>query len=268
MAPRRRRRRPWYRTRAYRLTRTFAILVALVVGGVCWAGDDEPVGPVAADGVGHGGAEASSGPAARGGSDARGAQPRRAARVSPARTAPPARPTPPPRPAPPPRPLSRSLATGFRIPYLGLDVPVVQLRLERNRELATPPVDNPKLVGWFESGPSPGENGTAVVVGHRDTRTGPAVFAGLGMLRTGRLIEARRADGRTAVYTVDAVRTYEKAHFPDKEVYGGRGRPELRLITCGGTYNRKTGYASNVVVFAHLTGTREAGAPSAPPTGR
>lgn len=56
---------------------------------------------------------------------------------------------------------------------------------------------------------------------------------------------------------MDRVQTYEKSHFPDKEVYGTRKRPELRLITCGGTYDRKKGYASNIVVFAHLTATRK-----------
>ncbi len=65
----------------------------------------------------------------------------------------------------------------------------------------------------------------------------------------------RQAGGERA--QVDAVKAYEKAHFPDREVYGARGRPELRLITCGGSYDRRTGYAGNTVVFAHLTATRE-----------
>lgn len=69
-------------------------------------------------------------------------------------------------------------------------------------------------------------------------------------------MEVRRADGRTAVYTVDAVRTYEKNGFPNEEVYGHRGRPELRVITCGGHYDRRSGYDSNIVVFAHLTGVQ------------
>lgn len=131
------------------------------------------------------------------------------------------------------------------------------LGLDRRQQLTTPPVDKPNLAGWYEGGPSPGEAGTAVVVGHLDTRTGPAVFAGLSTLKPGRLVEARRADGRTAVYTVDAVRVYEKSRFPSQEVYGARKRPELRLITCGGVYDRQSGYKSNVVVFAHLTKTRE-----------
>ena len=210
------------------------VTVGLVVGGVWWAGADETAAPAASAAAGPGGARASARPAA-GGAASRPA---------------PARPPAPPTPLPPSRP------TTLAIPYLGLEAPVVGLRLDGGSRLTAPPVDDPKLVGWYDGGPMPGGTGTAVVVGHRDTRTGPAVFAGLDELRPGRLVEAHRADGRTAVYTVDAVRTYEKAHFPDKEVYGARNRPELRLITCGGAYDPKTGYAGNIVVFAHLTATR------------
>ncbi|WP_433454728.1 hypothetical protein ACQPXS_41815 [Streptomyces sp. CA-142005] len=76
------------------------------------------------------------------------------------------------RPAPPPRPLPRSRPTSFRIPSLGINAPVAGVRLNEERQLETPPVDNPKLAGWYEGGPTPGETGTAVAVGHRDTRTG------------------------------------------------------------------------------------------------
>ncbi|MFD8227080.1 class F sortase [Streptomyces massasporeus] len=155
-----------------------------------------------------------------------------------------------------PRPLPRSRATRLLIPYLRLDAPVMDLGLDRDRRLTAPPDDDPKLVGWYRHGASPGEQGTAVAVGHLDTDSGPAVFAGLPELKRGRIVKARRADGRIAVYTVDKVKSYEKAHFPSQEVYGARGRPELRLITCGGSYDRRKGYSGNVVVFAHLTSIR------------
>ncbi|MGW7512463.1 class F sortase [Streptomyces massasporeus] len=161
-----------------------------------------------------------------------------------------------PRPAAGPRPLPRSRATRLLIPYLRLDAPVMDLGLDRDRRLTAPPDDDPKLVGWYRHGASPGEQGTAVAVGHLDTDSGPAVFAGLPELKRGRIVKARRADGRIAVYTVDKIKSYEKAHFPSQEVYGARGRPELRLITCGGSYDRRKGYSGNVVVFAHLTGIR------------
>jgi hypothetical protein len=186
---------------------------------------------------------------------------------TPANPANPAEPVKPTRPAKPKRPdrpdrtdrpriLPPSRAKTLTIRYLGIGAPVMGLRLDSERRLPAPPDDKAELVGWYSEGPAPGGSGTAVVVGHRDTRTGPAVFAALEAIEPGRSVEVLRADGRTAVYTVDAVKTYEKARFPNKEVYGHRGRPELRLITCGGTYDRRKGYASNVVVFAHLTETR------------
>ncbi|PKV84863.1 class F sortase [Streptomyces sp. TLI_146] len=258
MAPRSGSPRPFHRTRAYRLTRTAALAATLVVGGVWWAQDDGSVAPVAMGTVGAGGAATPSAPT--------GADGDKQAPGAPAAPAVPGAKAPAPggrgrfaghaAPARPPRPLPPSRATGLAIPYLSLKAPVVGLGLDRARHLATPPVDDPKLVGWYQGGPTPGEAGTALAVGHRDTRTGAAVFANISMLKPGRLVEARRADGRVAVYTVDAVRKYDKAHFPNEEVYGPRNRPELRLITCGGKFDRKKGYESNVVVFAHLTAVR------------
>ncbi|WP_329226409.1 class F sortase [Streptomyces canus] len=284
MAPRRRRRRPWYRTRAYRLTRTALLTVVLVTVGVRCTGDDKPTVPYGPDGqdtVAAAGpdAEVAGGPDVEvtrepdadvsRGPDAEvtrepGADVSRGPGVDVSRgldadvsrgPAPSARPTPTRRP--PLRPLPRSRPTSFRIPSLGIDAPITGLGLIRGRELATPPVDKPKLVGWYQGGPTPGEPGTAIAVGHRDTRTGPAVFAALAQVKPGKVIEAGRADGRTAVYTVDRVKVFDKEGFPDKEVYGPARRPELRVITCGGLFKWRTGYTSNVVVFAHLTRTRE-----------
>jgi sortase (surface protein transpeptidase) len=172
-----------------------------------------------------------------------------------------ARPT---RPTHPPRPLPRSRPTSVRVPSLGIDAPITGVGLDKERQLETPPVDKPKLVGWYRGGATPGESGIAIAVGHRDTRTGPAVFAALAQVKPGKPIEARRADGRTAVYTVDRVKVFDKTGFPDKEVYGPVRRPELRVITCGGLFSRRTGYTSNVVVFAHLTATREPARPPKP----
>ncbi|QKW26808.1 class F sortase [Streptomyces seoulensis] len=231
MAPRRRRRRPWYRTRAYRLVRTGALAAVLVTAGVRCGGHHERDAP-------H--RTAGSAAAARAGADGEGAN----GAASPHDT------------GPPPAALPPSRATALRIPSLGIDAPTVGIGLDARRQLETPPVDKPKLVGWYQGGPTPGESGTALAVGHRDTTTGAAVFAALGQVEPGRTIEVRRVDGRTAVYTVDKVRVFDKDRFPDKEVYGPSRRPELHVITCGGLYTRRTGYSSNVVVFAHLTATK------------
>ncbi|MFF0592175.1 class F sortase [Streptomyces antibioticus] len=143
-----------------------------------------------------------------------------------------------------------------RIPSLGVDAPLTGLGLTSAGSLAAPPADRGDLAGWYEAGTTPGERGTAIVAGHVDTAEGPAVFYGLGALRRGGTVEVDRRDGTVAVFTVDAVEVYDARHFPDEKVYGPAARPELRVITCGGRYSKATGYQGNVVVFAHLTGSR------------
>lgn len=219
------------------------VTLSLVVGGVWWAQDEEPSGPpIAAAPAAHGAvADSAAAPAGP------GKHPDQKPKAQP-------RPKAPAKPQPPPAPLARSRATSLAIPAITIEAPVIGLGLDRSGQLGTPPADNPRIVGWYKDGPAPGERGTAIVVGHRDTRTGPAIFLNLTALNPGNTVRVARADGRVAVFTVDKVRTYTKEQFPDQEVYGSTGRPELRLLTCGGTFDRKTGYASNVVVFAHLTG--------------
>ncbi|MFJ5229333.1 class F sortase [Kitasatospora sp. NPDC088391] len=158
--------------------------------------------------------------------------------------------------APSAAPAARALAPSeprrLRIPSIAVDASFVPLGLDGHGALGTPPVGRPDLVGWYRDAPAPGADGTAVVVGHVDDRHGPGVLYRLGLLRPGLTISVTRQDRRTATFTVDAVRSYPKSAFP-AEVYAPTGRAELRVITCGGHYDRRTGYDSNTVVFAHLT---------------
>ncbi|SES42381.1 Sortase family protein [Streptomyces sp. yr375] len=154
-------------------------------------------------------------------------------------------------PALPPSPPDR-----VRIPAIHVDAPLTGLALTSAGSLDVPPAEKENLAGWYEAGTTPGETGTAIVAGHVDNADGPAVFYDLGALRKGSAIEVDRRDGSVAVFTVDAVEVYQARAFPDAKVYGAAGRPELRVITCGGGFSRSTGYEGNVVVFAHLTGSR------------
>ncbi|MGC9377675.1 class F sortase [Streptomyces sp. MH13] len=154
-------------------------------------------------------------------------------------------------PALPPSPPDR-----VRIPAIGVDAPMTGLGLTPSGSLDVPPAEKENLAGWYEAGTTPGETGTAIVAGHVDNAEGPAVFYRLGALEKGGTIEVDRRDGGVAVFTVDAVEVYTARDFPDAKVYGAADRPELRVITCGGDYSRATGYQGNVVVFAHLTGSR------------
>ena len=160
--------------------------------------------------------------------------------------------------APPPsvQPLPPATPLRLRIPALKVDAPMMKLALNTAGALEPPPDNNPVLAGWYAGGTVPGAVGTAVAAGHVDTRLGPGVFHKLGSVRKGATIEIVRADRRTAVFTVYAVAVYNKTNFPDDKVYGPSARPELRVITCGGAYNKKTGYQDNVVVFASMTVSR------------
>lgn len=154
-------------------------------------------------------------------------------------------------PALPPSPPDR-----VRMPSIRVDAPLMGLGLTRGGSLDVPPAEKKNLAGWYEAGTTPGERGTAIVAGHVDNADGPGVFYRLGALKKGSRIEVDRRDGSTAVFSVDGVEVYDADHFPDHRVYGAASRPELRVITCGGGYSRATGYQGNVVVFAHLTGSR------------
>ncbi|WP_225826437.1 class F sortase [Streptomyces naphthomycinicus] len=152
------------------------------------------------------------------------------------------------------RPLPPAAPVRLRIAAIGVNAPLIRVGLDAAGALRTPPRDKPGYAGWYGDGTAPGSAGTAIATGHVDTPTGsPGVFYDLGALTEGATIEISRADRRTAVFAVRAVELYDRNAFPSKKVYGGSGRPELRLITCGGGYTRRTGYLSNVVVYATLT---------------
>ncbi|MEU3741436.1 class F sortase [Streptomyces sp. NPDC032198] len=140
------------------------------------------------------------------------------------------------------------------IPSIGVDVPLTGLARNEDGGLNAPPPDDAKLAGWDAAGIPPGSTGTAVIAAHVDTSKGPAAFYGLGSLKKGAKIKVPREDGLTAHFVIDGVEEYAKDDFPSSKVYGQRTRPELRLITCGGSFSQTDGYSGNVVVYAHLTG--------------
>lgn len=148
--------------------------------------------------------------------------------------------------------------TRLSIPSIGVNAPFTGLGLDASGVLNAPPPDNTNLVGWWQGGTVPGNRGPAIVLGHVDTKTAPGVFWGLSSVTRGTTVDIARDDKVTASFTVDSVEVFAKNQFPDDRVYGKTADAQLRLITCGGAYDRKRGdYTANVVVFAHLTGLRE-----------
>ncbi|MEE4542156.1 class F sortase [Streptomyces sp. V4-01] len=156
-------------------------------------------------------------------------------------------------------PLAAAAPVRLDIASLGIHAPLVPRGLT-DGAVDPPPYSTPGTAGWYRGGPSPGAAGTALIVGHVDTETGPAVFYPLSTVRPGARVEVTRADGTVAEFAVLAVDTVEKAHFDPARVYGSpTGPPELRLVTCGGVFDRTTrAYTANIVVRAALTGSHRA----------
>ncbi|MEU5363085.1 class F sortase [Streptomyces sp. NPDC005925] len=155
------------------------------------------------------------------------------------------------------QPLAGALPQRLDIPYLGVRAPVVASGIDSRGALRAPPFDRPGVVGWYAAGVTPGEAGTALLVGHVDTETRPAVFYKVSALKPGARIRVVRDDARVAEFTVDDVRVLPRDRFDARQAYGPRsaGRAELRLITCGGGFDRASRrYTANVVVSAYLTG--------------
>ncbi|RSD20253.1 class F sortase [Amycolatopsis eburnea] len=158
---------------------------------------------------------------------------------------------------------SSSQATAGVLPAAkpaSLSIPAIGVRADRIEDLGltadgaleVPP--DATTVGWFTGAPSPGETGPAVLAGHVDYKHVPGAFSRLKELRPGEQARVGRADGRIAVFTVYRVDRYAKAEFPTDRVYGDTPDPELRLITCGGAFDRASGnYLDNVVVYARLS---------------
>jgi hypothetical protein len=135
------------------------------------------------------------------------------------------------------------------IPALGVVAPVTRLGLEADGELEVP--TDYSRTGWWSGGFEPGQTGPAVIVGHIDSDSGPAVFANLRELQRGDAVQVFRADGRVVEFEVERMEEHDKTQFPTDGVYGETAEPELRLLTCGGEFDESKGhYERNVIVWA------------------
>ena len=147
--------------------------------------------------------------------------------------------------------LASAAPARLRIPSIGVDSPLALLGVDGSGALV-PPTDFARA-GWFSGGPVPGDVGPSVVAGHVDSADGPAVFFRLRDLVAGDAIVVERADGTTVGFTVTRADRFAKDAFPSDDVYGPTSTAELRLITCGGEFDRAAGsYRDNVVVFARM----------------
>jgi Sortase domain len=151
-----------------------------------------------------------------------------------------------------PHPTSPAGPTTITIPAIGLKATIVEVGLRADGALQVPPPDQ---VGWYRLGPRPGAPGAAVLVGHVDSRSGPAVFYRLRQLRPGDEILIGRRGRATRRFLVGRLERHPKTALPTTRIWSSTTRPLLRLITCGGSFDHTTGhYRDNLIVYASPTG--------------
>ncbi len=151
--------------------------------------------------------------------------------------------------------MARSVPVSLSIPSIKVTSRLLELGRQADGTIQVPqPGPHYDQAGWYRFSPTPGSLGPAVIVGHVDSAAhGPSVFFRLGALKPHAGVRVTRADGTFAIFGIDAVRRYAKGAFPTLLVYGNTTTAALRLITCGGTFDRRTGhYEDNIVVFATL----------------
>ena len=142
-----------------------------------------------------------------------------------------------------------ALPVRLRIPALKVDAKIEKLGLQQDGAIAVPATTD--IAGWYEYGPRPGQPGPAVILGHVDSQAGPGIFIDLYRARPGTLVRVDRADGSSATYTITQVTKVPKVRFPTDLVYAPTLDPTLRLVTCGGSFDRARGsYRDNVIAFA------------------
>jgi sortase (surface protein transpeptidase) len=156
-------------------------------------------------------------------------------------------------------PMANSTPVRIVIPVISVNAPIMELGLNPNGTVQVPPLDNHNLAGWYTGSVTPGQNGASIILGHVDSWSGGSVFFKIKELHPGDQVDVVRADGSTAIFTVDGLQKAPKVAFPADSVYKNPGYPALRLITCGGPFNPSTGeYLDNIIVYAHLTGSKPA----------
>lgn len=147
--------------------------------------------------------------------------------------------------------LDRSGPTEVRIPSIDVDGRTIDLGTTGDQRMEVP--QNGSDIGWYEDSPTPGELGPSVIAAHVTWKGARGVFYDLGAMKPKDRIEVDRQDGTTAIFRVDRVERYPKAKFPTQKVYGATDRAALRLITCGGAYDKANErHLDNVVVYAQL----------------
>jgi len=160
-----------------------------------------------------------------------------------------------PSPRPPPPPAAASVAEPVRVDIPAIDAHSTLIPLGPNPDetVEVPDVKTPQQAGWYRHSVRPGEDGPAVLLGHVDGGGKPGIFHDLRKLKPGNEVVVTRADGSSVTFAVTRVQELPKVAFPTEEVYGDTDQAELRLITCGGSFDKSArSYRDSVIAYAAL----------------
>jgi LPXTG-site transpeptidase (sortase) family protein len=152
-------------------------------------------------------------------------------------------------------PLAAANPTELRIDAINASSSLIPLGLNKDQSITVPPVSQPLQASWYKFGPTPGALGPAIILGHINGGGKDGIFAHLSQLKPGDQVKVSRTDGKTALFTITKLQQVPKNQFPTQAVYGDTPDAELRLITCGGAFDKsKRSYVDSIIAFATLTG--------------
>ena len=143
------------------------------------------------------------------------------------------------------------LPVRLKIPRIGVDAALEHVGLAADGSVDIP--KNQDDAAWFNLGPRPGDNGSAVITGHYGVWKGglPTVFNNLYKLRKGDKLYIKDSNGMTITFTVREVRSYGENEAAPAVFASSDGRSHLNLITCQGIWNKTSkSYSKRLVVFA------------------
>lgn len=137
------------------------------------------------------------------------------------------------------------------IPAIGIDAAIESVGKTAAGQMGVP--QNVWNVAWYNRGPLPGTPGNAVISGHYDDATGPAVFYTLDQLDKQDQVVVTLSNGNPLFFVVIDKESYEVDHAPVQRIFGFNPQPNLNIITCNGSWNPKAHtYNRRLVIFTRL----------------
>lgn len=144
-----------------------------------------------------------------------------------------------------------SVPVTLEIPKLHIQTSIEYVATDPDGRMSSP--KDEFEAAWYEPGVKPGEKGNAVIAGHYDSKTGPALFYNLSSLKPGDVIIVTDKNNKKLTFKVTDISSYPDKRFPIEKVFGTNSISTLNLITCDGIFDpRSQNYSRRLVVFSHL----------------